>query len=47
MISVPVEPSLPSVNEPEEADLVLEYIRSDAEQHELLARVVAGSPRPA
>ncbi len=34
--SVPVSPSLPSVNEPGEADIVLEYIRQDAEQADLL-----------
>jgi len=38
--SVPVSPSLPSVNEPEEAEIVLEYIRKDDEQRELLDRVM-------
>ena len=37
--SVPVVPSLPSVNEPHEADLVLEYIRQDPEQKALLDKI--------
>lgn len=41
LTSVPVSPSLPSVNEPHEADIVLEYIRADAEQRVLLERVLA------
>jgi 3-deoxy-manno-octulosonate cytidylyltransferase (CMP-KDO synthetase) len=40
--SVSVHPSLPSVNEPHEADLVLEYVQGDAEQSTLLERVVTG-----
>lgn len=40
MISVPVEESLPSVNEPQEADIVLDYIRDDAEQRSLLERIL-------
>lgn len=38
--SVPVSPSLPSVNEPEEAEVVLDYIRQNTEQRELLEQVV-------
>jgi len=38
--SVPVSPSLPSVNEPYEADLVLEAIRQDDEQQALLEQVL-------
>ncbi len=38
--SVPVIPSLPSVNEPKETEIVLEYIRSNGEQMELLSMVV-------
>ena len=38
--SIPVEPSLPSVNEPEEADIVLKYISSNAEQKALLDRIL-------
>ena len=34
--SIPVSPSLPSVNEPNEANLVLEYIKNNLEQSELL-----------
>lgn len=41
LTSVPVTPSLPSVNEPQEADIVLEYVRADAEQRALLERVLA------
>lgn len=41
MISVPVEESLPSVNEPHEADLVLQYIKDDSEQRALLVRITA------
>jgi 3-deoxy-manno-octulosonate cytidylyltransferase (CMP-KDO synthetase) len=37
--SVPVAPSLPSVNEPHEADVVLEYIRGNAEQADLLRKI--------
>lgn len=37
--SIPVSPSLPSVNEPDEAELVLDYIRRDAEQRALLERI--------
>jgi 3-deoxy-manno-octulosonate cytidylyltransferase (CMP-KDO synthetase) len=38
--SVPVEPSLPSVNEPHEADVVLDYVRNNDEQRALLSRVL-------
>ena len=41
--SVPVRPSLPSVNEPQEADLVLEYIRLDPEQKGVLEAVLEQS----
>jgi 3-deoxy-manno-octulosonate cytidylyltransferase (CMP-KDO synthetase) len=41
--SVPVVPSLPSVNEPHEADVVLQYILHDPEQKALLAKI---SERP-
>ena len=34
--SVKVNPSLPSVNEPEEVDIVLKYIENDKEQKKLL-----------
>lgn len=40
LYSVPVAESLPSVNEPHEADIVLEYIRSTPEQKQLLERIV-------
>ena len=38
--SVSVSPSLPSVNEPHEADIVLEYVKNDSEQTELLKEVL-------
>jgi 3-deoxy-manno-octulosonate cytidylyltransferase (CMP-KDO synthetase) len=38
--SVPVTPSLPSVNEPLEADVVVEYIKNDEEQRRLLELVL-------
>lgn len=41
--SVPVLPSLPSVNEPYEADVVLKYIRQDPEQKALLDKI-SGQP---
>jgi 3-deoxy-manno-octulosonate cytidylyltransferase (CMP-KDO synthetase) len=41
--SVPVAESLPSVNEPHEAALVLEYVAKSAEQRELLAGVLANT----
>ena len=36
LYSVPVNPSLPSVNEPCEADIVLEYLQKNSEQSKLL-----------
>ncbi len=41
MMSVPVEPSLPSVNEPGEADIVLEYIKSNETQTSLLKQILS------
>jgi 3-deoxy-manno-octulosonate cytidylyltransferase (CMP-KDO synthetase) len=41
LLSVPVVPSLPSVNEPHEVDRILDYIRTDNEQQTLLAKVLA------
>ena len=38
--SVSVSPSLPSVNEPHEADIALEYLKNDSEQIELLKEVL-------
>ena len=40
MTSVPVSPSLPSVNEPEEANIVLEYIQNNEEQRDLLESII-------
>jgi len=40
LMSVSVEPSLPSVNEPHEANIVLEQIKQDPEQVELLAEIL-------
>ena len=39
--SVPVSPSLPSVNEPEESEVVLDYIRQHPEQQSLLKQVLS------
>jgi 3-deoxy-manno-octulosonate cytidylyltransferase (CMP-KDO synthetase) len=38
--SVPVTPSLPSVNEPHEADIILEYIDSSEEQSKILTSII-------
>jgi len=38
--SVPVSPSLPSVNEPHEAAVVMDYIRQDGEQQALLEKIL-------
>jgi 3-deoxy-manno-octulosonate cytidylyltransferase (CMP-KDO synthetase) len=40
LISVEVSPSLPSVNEPEEAKIVQKYIKNNPEQQELLKLVL-------
>lgn len=40
--SIPVNPSLPSVNEPEEANIVLNYIQADNEQKYLLETTING-----
>ncbi|MBN1636147.1 MAG: NTP transferase domain-containing protein [Deltaproteobacteria bacterium] len=39
--SVPVSHSLPSVNEPDEAEIVMAYIKGDSEQRQLLEQVIA------
>jgi 3-deoxy-manno-octulosonate cytidylyltransferase (CMP-KDO synthetase) len=41
--SVPVEPSLPSINEPHEADVVVNYLHDNSEQRELLVRILGDS----
>ena len=38
--SVAVSPSLPSVNEPAEADIVLNYIKNNEEQQSLLNKIL-------
>lgn len=40
LVSVPVEPSLPSVNEPQEAGVVLDYLKGNPEQQALLQKVL-------
>jgi 3-deoxy-manno-octulosonate cytidylyltransferase (CMP-KDO synthetase) len=45
LISVPMSPSLPSVNEPEEGDAVLEFIEADKEQSALLAMTLKNTSR--
>lgn len=47
MMSVAVEESLPSVNEPHEADIVLEYVERNPEQRDLLQTVLRGNPETA
>jgi 3-deoxy-manno-octulosonate cytidylyltransferase (CMP-KDO synthetase) len=37
--SVPVSPSLPSINEPHESEIVIEYLRVNSEQQSLLERI--------
>lgn len=44
LFSVPVTPSLPSVNEPGEAGIVIDYIETRPEQKELLDKVLTGLP---
>lgn len=39
--SVPVNPSLPSVNEKHEAQIIVDYINNDSEQFKLLSEVLA------
>jgi len=39
--SVPVTPSLPSVNEPGEAELILDFINENSEQRALFERIVS------
>jgi 3-deoxy-manno-octulosonate cytidylyltransferase (CMP-KDO synthetase) len=39
--SVSVTPSLPSVNEPEEAEIILQYIKENDEQRNLLQQILA------
>ena len=39
--SVPVAPSLPSVNEPDEADIVLNFLAANKEQSDLLSQVLS------
>lgn len=41
LMSVPVKESLPSVNEPHEADIVLDYVQNNSEQRGLLERILA------
>lgn len=41
LASVNLEPSLPSVNEPHEVDIVLEYLRNNVEQSKLLGQVLS------
>ncbi len=45
--SIPVAPSLPSVNEPAEVDLVLTYLQENEEQGVLLRKVLSYQEAPA
>ena len=40
LYSVPVNPSLPSINEPHEVDIVLDYIKNNSEQNILLKKIL-------
>ena len=40
LYSVPVDPSLPSINEPHEADIVLDYLNNNSEQNTLLKKIL-------
>ena len=40
LYSVPVDPSLPSINEPHEADIVLDYLNNNSEQNTLLKQIL-------
>ena len=46
LTSVPVEESLPSVNEPHEAQIVLDYLASEPEQQTLLEKVLSNDTGP-
>ena len=41
ILSVPVDPSLPSVNEPHEVETVLDYLHTNEEQKRLLQQILA------
>jgi 3-deoxy-manno-octulosonate cytidylyltransferase (CMP-KDO synthetase) len=43
MVSVPVNPSLPSVNEPEEAHIIQDYLKGNREQEQLLNEILKES----
>ena len=38
--SVPVEPSLPSVNEPHETDIILDFVKNNVEQKTILEKIM-------
>jgi len=40
LYSVAVDPSLPSINEPHEADIVLDYLKNNSEQNTLLKQIL-------
>ena len=40
LCSIPISPSIPSVNEPDEVEVVLDYIRHNTEQQALLGQVL-------
>ena len=40
LYSVPVDPSLPSINEPHEVDIVLDYLKNNSEQNILLKQIL-------
>jgi 3-deoxy-manno-octulosonate cytidylyltransferase (CMP-KDO synthetase) len=44
--SIPVAPSLPSINEPAESEIVFDYLRSNGEQRALLDRILTPGGKP-
>ena len=40
--SIPISPTLPSINEPNELDVVLKYIQENSDQIDLLHKVLKG-----
>ena len=42
--SVPFKESLPSINEPEDVDVVMRYIKQNKEQQELLNKIIGVTP---
>ena len=41
LYSVAVEPSLPSVNEPHETDIILDFVKNNVEQKTILEKIMS------